>query len=124
MRCKFSSCLILTLIFLTAPGAGYTQNNTALPKLTVIRNVTIIPMTSPNKVLYHATVMIKDSRIESINGVLPQQAEIIDGTGKWLIPGLVDMHVHIPSDFYIQPKLPTEAPDILFDVQSPLIGLL
>ena len=46
-------------------------------------------MTSPDKILYNANVIIKGPRIESINGSSIKDAEIIDGKGKWLIPGLI-----------------------------------
>ena len=75
-------------------------------------------MTSPNKILYNVTVIIKGPRIESINGSILNDAEIIDGKGKWLIPGLIDMHVHIPTDFSIGKKLPTQPPDIQFNIQD------
>ncbi|MFA6517944.1 MAG: amidohydrolase, partial [Bacteroidia bacterium] len=64
----------------------------------VIRHVNIIPMTAENKVIENATVLIRGNHIISINGAVPDSAEIIDGKGKWLIPGLIDMHVHIPVD--------------------------
>jgi predicted amidohydrolase YtcJ len=32
---------------------------------------------------------------------LPEGAETIDGAGKFLIPGLWDMHVHIASPSYL-----------------------
>ena len=44
------------------------------------------------------TVLIKGDRIETLGPSastrVPAGAQVIDGTGKWLIPGLVDAHVH------------------------------
>jgi|ERR1044071_1670540 hypothetical protein len=64
----------------------------------VFRNVTVIPMTSP-KAMEKQTVVIKDGKIASIGKVVavPKDATVIDGTGKFLLPGLADMHVKIPS---------------------------
>jgi len=64
----------------------------------VFRNVSVITMTSP-KVLEKQTVVVKDGKIESISNeaVAPKGATVIDGTGKFLIPGLGDMHVQIPA---------------------------
>ena len=43
-----------------------------------------------------ANVIIRDQRIESVGNVPPPKgARIIDGRGKFLIPGLWDMHVHL-----------------------------
>jgi imidazolonepropionase-like amidohydrolase len=45
------------------------------------------------------TVLIDDGRIVSIdvpsNVAIPEQAQRIDGRGRFLMPGLVDMHVHL-----------------------------
>jgi len=52
----------------------------------------------------HQTVLISDDRITSIGAKAPVGARIISGTGKFLIPGLWDMHVHL---WYPQNQLPT-----------------
>lgn len=45
------------------------------------------------------TVLIADGRIAAVdmasNVAVPENAERIDGRGKFLMPGLVDMHVHL-----------------------------
>src|SRR5207245_2299295 len=47
------------------------------------------------------TVVIKDGRIvalgKSADILVPAGAETLDGAGKFLIPGLWDMHVHIAA---------------------------
>jgi imidazolonepropionase-like amidohydrolase len=84
-----------------------------------IKNVNILPMTEGGVVLKNATVVIKNERIESINGVIPAEAKMIDGTGKWLMPGLIDMHVHVPTDGGpFGPKLPTQGAILFFDLQD------
>ncbi len=88
------------------------------PTYFVIKNVTVIPMTSPNKVVYHTTVVIKNGHIESLHGSFTKGAVIIDGTGKWLIPGLIDMHVHPPTDFSLHPGMPTQPPSFTFNTQD------
>ncbi|HLV50637.1 MAG TPA: amidohydrolase family protein [Flavobacterium sp.] len=84
----------------------------------VLKNVNIITMTMSNEIIPNATVVIKDHRIESINESIPESAQIIDAKDKWLIPGLIDVHVHLPNDFNLKDKLPTEPTDIRFDVQD------
>ncbi|MFB0537456.1 MAG: amidohydrolase family protein [Anaerolineae bacterium] len=61
-------------------------------------NVNVVPMDS-ERVLENQTVIVRDGTIETIgNGEqvqVPDEALIVDGQGKYLMPGLVDMHVHI-----------------------------
>ncbi len=114
MKHKF----LYIFIFILVSRTSYSQEPVTQQQTIAIKNVNVIQMTSPNKVLYNATVIIKGSRIESINGSILNDAEIIDGKGKWLIPGLIDMHVHIPTDFSIGKKLPTRTPDIIFNIQD------
>jgi imidazolonepropionase-like amidohydrolase len=116
--------IILALLFITI-SKGYSQ---AAPKkgqeqktgeqVIAIRNVNVITMASLGNVLNNATVIIIGNRIESINGAIPSNAKIIEGKGKWLMPGLIDMHVHLPTDIYLGPKLPTQVPDLSFDTQD------
>jgi predicted amidohydrolase len=77
---------------------GYSQRQTTKQTPFVIKNVNVITMTSSNTILENATVIISNNLIQSINGAIPKNATTIDGKGKWLIPGLIDMHVHIPTD--------------------------
>lgn len=62
-------------------------------------NVTVIPMSS-DEVHTHQTVIVEGDRIVAVGSVdsveIPDGAEIIDGEGKYLIPGLSEMHGHIP----------------------------
>lgn len=64
-------------------------------------NVSVIPM-DRERVLSNQRVVIKNGLIAEIgnakNVKLPKDAVRIDGTGKFLIPGLIDMHTHLLSD--------------------------
>lgn len=66
----------------------------------VIRHVNVITMVSP-QVLRDRTVVVRDGVIASIggNGLQPsREATVVDGRGRYLMPGLCDMHVHIGDD--------------------------
>jgi imidazolonepropionase-like amidohydrolase len=68
-----------------------------------IEHVTVLPMSaSGSQKLSDVTVLIRQGRIESITpaaeAATPKSVQRIDGRGKWLMPGLVDMHVHTPND--------------------------
>jgi imidazolonepropionase-like amidohydrolase len=64
----------------------------------VIRNVTVIPRadTAP---IANATVLIRGDRIAAVGPAsevpIPTGARVIDGTGKYLMPGFVEMHAHL-----------------------------
>ena len=64
-----------------------------------IRNVTIITMASAGTVP-SGTILVRDGRIAAVgSGVaVPAGTRIIDGSGKYVIPGLADMHTHLFSD--------------------------
>lgn len=83
-----------------------------------IKNVNIIPMTLENEVIENATVIIDDKKIISINTSIPKNAKIIDGSEKWLIPGLIDMHVHGVADINFGEPFPTSGPTVFFDTQD------
>ncbi|MEZ5897112.1 MAG: amidohydrolase family protein [Parvularculaceae bacterium] len=84
----------------------------------VIKNVNVIVMTAGNEIIRNADVVVRGDKIISINGPAPEDAKIIDGTGKWLIPGLIDMHVHNLSDANIGRSYPTRALNISIDTQD------
>lgn len=75
-------------------------NGPADPSSTfAIEHVAVIPM-DRERVLEDRTVIVRGDRIVSIGdpGAVPEDARRIDGRGKWLIPGLADMHTHFLSD--------------------------
>ena len=66
-----------------------------------ITDVAVIPMTR-DTVLAGSTVVVRDGRIAAVGPArsvtVPAGARRIDGRGKYLIPGLADMHTHLFSD--------------------------
>lgn len=80
-----------------------------------IIDVTVLPMTEGTDTLPASTVAIVDGTIASIgpaaDALLPVGARRIDGTGKFLIPGLMDMHMHFVAEPI--PDLPYTPADVL-----------
>jgi imidazolonepropionase-like amidohydrolase len=70
-------------------------------EVTVFRNVSVIPMDS-ERVLDAQTVVVRGERIESVGAAsatqIPAGARVIDGNGRFLVPGLAEMHAHVPTD--------------------------
>ncbi|WP_026451427.1 amidohydrolase family protein [Aequorivita capsosiphonis] len=111
--------LIVTINFnLNAQNQSQLDTNEQENITYVIRNVNIIPMTENNKVIEKATVVIQNQKIISINDTIPPNAKIIDGTGKWLIPGLIDMHVHNLADIRMSSNYPTKGATLFIDNQD------
>lgn len=66
----------------------------------VIRGAHVVPM-DRERVLHDRTVVIRGGRIAEIgpsgSTTVPAGAEVVDAEGRYLIPGLVDMHVHVEA---------------------------
>ena len=64
-------------------------------------DITVVPMDS-NHELAHQTVLVDGDKIVAIGATaataVPAGATAIAGAGKWLVPGLVDMHVHFNEE--------------------------
>ncbi len=65
--------------------------------ITAFTNVNVLPM-DRDQVLTAHTVVVEGDRIQSVGADIevPSGAHIIDGTGKFLMPGLAEMHGHVP----------------------------
>ena len=93
MKKVFMSAL-LALVTMSLANA----QQSAQPKAIALTHVTVIDATgAPAKP--DMTVVITGDRITELGptrGVrIPKNAEVVDATGKFLIPGLWDMHVHV-----------------------------
>ncbi len=80
----------ITLLFQALPA--YAEN-------TAFINVNVIPMTSET-VVAAQTVLIEDRKIVTIGDVdtipIAKGTVVIDGTDRYLMPGLSEMHAHVP----------------------------
>ncbi|MDE2975036.1 MAG: amidohydrolase family protein [Gemmatimonadota bacterium] len=67
--------------------------------LTAFADVTVLPMSSET-VLPGRTVVVRDGAIAAVGPAgeveVPRGATVIDGTGRFLMPGLAEMHAHVP----------------------------
>ena len=66
-------------------------------ELTAIVDVSVVPMDRPG-IVEHQTVIVAQGRIQGIapqrSARIPPNVRRIDGRGRFLMPGLADMHVH------------------------------
>jgi imidazolonepropionase-like amidohydrolase len=88
--------LLIAVLALSASAAprAQAQNSPAL----FIQNATIFTVTQGN--IEHGGILIKDGKIAAVGADLkaPDGATIIDGTGQFVIPGIIDCHSHIAVD--------------------------
>lgn len=67
---------------------------------TVFVNVNVVPM-SAEVVLEQQTVVVRNGTIAAVGPVddvpIPEHAIVVDGTDRYLMPGLAEMHAHVPD---------------------------
>lgn len=83
-----------------AAGQGAPAAQTGGPGAVAFVDVSVIPMDS-ERVLERQTVIVRDGRIAAVgptaNTPVPSGVTRVDGRGKFLIPGLAEMHAHVPG---------------------------
>ena len=96
-----------------SPGVSVAESGGNQDGVHAFVNVHVLPMDSET-ILENQTVLIEAGRIVKVGPAssveVPEHAERIDGDGKYLMPGLAEMHGHIPP-----PNQPAEYIDaVLF----------
>ena len=98
---------LAALAALLVPAAGARlAGNTEAPapqaaqasSVVAIRNATLI--TVSRGTINNGTIVMRDGKIAAIgtNVQIPAGATLVDGTGKFVTPGLIDAHSHIGND--------------------------
>jgi imidazolonepropionase-like amidohydrolase len=88
--------LPLAFLFVLTVASPGTRAQSA--SVIFIQNATIFTVTQGN--IEHGGILIKDGKIAAVGSGLkaPDGAMIIDGTGQFVIPGIIDCHSHIAVD--------------------------
>jgi imidazolonepropionase-like amidohydrolase len=93
--------ILISLLSMLLPMTGSWSLEPAMaqgPETTAFINVNIIPMDA-ERMLEDHVVIVEDGLITAVGPAnkitIPDGAEIIDGQGDYLMPGLADMHMHI-----------------------------
>ena len=102
-------CALLFALALAACAPAESSDTTT----TAFVGVSVVPMDS-ERVLADQTVVVRGDRIVQVGPSrsvrVPDGARRVDGRGKWLMPGLAEMHGHVPP-----PNAPPEYTDrVLF----------
>lgn len=96
---------ILSAAVVAATPAEAQLSRTALHGGTfAITNATVVTMRG-DSVLRDATLLVRDGRVAAVGSAarvsVPSSAVRVDGRGKWVIPGLADMHAHLYADEWV-----------------------
>ena len=82
------------LVFALAVASAHAGND----RVVAFVGVNVVPMDS-ERVLAGQTVIVRGGTVTEVAPVdavaIPAEATVIYGRGRWLVPGLVDMHVHV-----------------------------
>ncbi len=92
-----SGLIVLIIVISLVSATGQDVKN----QVTAFVNVNLIPM-DRERVLKDQVVVVRDGRIAEFGAAnsikVPPSSLRVDGRGKFLIPGLFDMHTHLFSD--------------------------
>jgi len=63
----------------------------------VIKGGTVVPVVG--KIIENGVVVIENGKIKSVGKTarIPEGAQVIDASGKWVTPGLIDAHTHLST---------------------------
>src|SRR5215213_29423 len=98
-----AASLVVIVVFLCVSacvGSRAGDTNAAEPSGVVLAfvDVNVVPMDG-ERVLAGQTVVVRDGRVAELGPSkrvkAPRGAVVVDGRGKYLLPGLTDMHVHL-----------------------------
>ena len=93
--------LRLALVVLAAGIAQAQRPAIEVAAVTAFVHVDVLPMGGAEPARGQ-TVLVRGDRIVAVGSAaeiaVPEGARIVDGAGATLLPGLVDMHVHLPAD--------------------------
>lgn len=91
LRCTLGAMVLVSILAAAVPSAGQGRE-IAIKGATVL---TVTKGTIPN-----GTVVVRDGKIVAVgaNVPIPPGAEVVDATGRFLCPGIIDEHSHIASD--------------------------
>lgn len=91
--------IILLLIVCISLSARGQQLIDSRQREIVFTSVNVVPMDS-EKIMENSMVMVKDGKVTAIGKKLKyaKEALVIDARGKYLMPGLAEMHAHVPPN--------------------------
>lgn len=101
----------LSVALLVIPGVLTAQD-------VAIRNATVI--TIANGDIPNATVVVRNGKITAVgaNVTIPSGVRVIDGTGKYVMPGIIDAHSHAALENGINEGSESVTPEVQVQLQN------
>ena len=94
------TCTLLVLSACSSPAVK-TVKTVDGHRVTAIVDVSLVPLDS-ERILSSQTVLVRDGLITKVGPAaevaVPAGAQRVDGRGKFLLPGLADMHTHVQRE--------------------------
>src|SRR4029078_3540110 len=94
---RFIAKLLFVAIIATLPVSVVRAQKQTAPE-TLIRNATVLTITRGT--LQNTDVLLRNGKIAAVGNNInaSPNARIIDGTGKYVMPGIIDCHSHSMLD--------------------------
>lgn len=110
--------LITILLIAASPGLSRAQTSAERGNL-IVKNGTVITITKGT--LQNTDILVRDGKIAQIGkGIQPPSGfKIIDATGMFVMPGIVDAHTHIALDAINESTCPVTAELQMSDAVNP-----
>lgn len=90
-------------------------------KTILLKNVNIIDGKLESPILKQKDILIEDGRITKIGDDISHSEKVIDLTGKYVMPGLINLHVHTPSSGKVsKKKLGDQSKLVKFILSNPI----
>lgn len=98
--------LVVAIFFSSCFPASNQENKDLRQNEIVFLSVNVIPMDS-ERILENQAVVVKEGKITAVGDLqvvkYSRNALVIDAKGKYLIPGLAEMHAHVPPVDDLEP---------------------
>ena len=91
--------VLAIVVLMCAVALPRAQAPASPPTVTAIKGATILTVTKG--AIENGTIVLRNGKIAAIGGAdtaVPAGADIVDATGKFVSPGIVDCHSHIAAD--------------------------
>jgi len=91
--------LIVPLLFVAAASPAFSQSVPSQATVYVFVHANVIDGVAKEPIR-DAVVLVKDGRVESIGpagAAVPSGATVFDLQNRWLLPGYIDAHAHVPD---------------------------